>query len=146
MSNNKEEKILKSLERMKEIQRIQYDYFKFMIPVNPPLILIVFALLGEVLDKPQLIVILFAYLSIIGFAASIVISMLAIPPTVNAIIKINELRISMEIERNSEKAEECLTKINKTIESIKCSNLCLQISFIGGIVMVVLSATFHFFN
>ena len=146
--NDMDKKTIEHLERMKEVQRIEYDYFKFMIPICPPMIAIIIAFF-EYASTPNLLVVIFACLSVIGFAASIIVAMLGIPSTVNMIMYVNKLQVAIGVETElalkKQMVKEVSPKIDETLDVIGRFNRGLQISFIGGITMLLISAVVYFF-
>ncbi len=138
-------KLIEWMERMKEVQRMQYDYFKFLITLSTGSILIIVAILEKVLTDPQILVKVLIMISIVGFAATIIFSLGALPNTGNMIMYINALQ-NPHIEKNENKRKEYEDKINKALKSVSISDRIVFYSYASGIVMLLIAMGFYFFN
>lgn len=81
------------LERMKEVQRIQYDYFKFLIGLCSGIMALIIAFIKEIfqrLDNSWLVIVSLACL-----AVCIIISLLSLQMASNVILYINGLQLSL---------------------------------------------------
>lgn len=138
-------KLIEWMERMKEVQRMQYDYFKFLITLSTGSILIIIAILEKVLTDPQILVKVLNMISIVGFAATIIFSLGALPNTGNVILYINALQ-KPEIEKDEKKKKEYEDKIDKALNSIGISDRIIFYSYTSGIVVLLISVGLYFFN
>ena len=102
-------------EQMKEIQRIQYDYFKHLTTLSSGAILIVVAFIGQVFNHS--VGIFFAFASIIAFILALAISLWALPLPGNTILYINVI-IQGVAEGDENKAMEGYNKAEKSIKNI----------------------------
>jgi hypothetical protein len=138
-------KLIEWMERMKEVQRMQYDYFKFLITLSTGSILIIIAILEKVLTDPQILVKVLIMISIVGFAATIIFSLGALPNTGNIILYINALQ-KPEIEKDEKKKREFGDKIDKAFKDISISGRIVFYSYASGIVVLLISVGVYFFD
>jgi len=115
MSQNSE-KLITWLEKMKEVQRIQYDYFKYLITLSTGSILIIIVIMEKVFTNPQPNLMKLVMISLSGFAVAIIFSLGALPDTANLIMYINALQ-KAEMYRDKKEKEKMQKKYNKKINT-----------------------------
>jgi len=142
MFNEKE--VIEWMERMKEVQRIQYDYFKYLITLSTGSILIIIAILEKVFTNPQILVIVLIMISMVGFAATIIFSLCALPNTGNMILYISGLQKAV-VDHNEKMKKDFEDKIDRALEGIKIFGRGVFWSYISGILVLLASAGFYFF-
>ncbi len=143
MSNRNE--VIEWMERMKEVQRIQYDYFKYLITLSTGSILIIIAILEKVFSDPRKLVMVLIMISMAGFAVTIIFSLCALPNTGNMILYINGLQRAVA-DHDEKEAKKYEKKIDAALDSIKILDWIVFSSYISGIVVLLISAGFYFFN
>ncbi|MQY59834.1 MAG: hypothetical protein GH144_09580 [Clostridia bacterium] len=139
--------LLESMEKMKEVQRIVYDYFKHLTTLSTGLILIIVAFLEKVFSDP--IGIPYVVISVICFALCLIGSLLALPSPGNIILYMTAMRISLQGE-DAEKAikegDKTMKVINKTVNRMKIYDHVTRYSFLAGIIAFLIFAGINFFN
>jgi hypothetical protein len=133
------------MEKLKEVQRLQYDYFKFLITLCGSGFLIMIAFIEKVFEKPDCVIL--AIISVLSFAFCILGSVLALPVTGNIILYMTNIQmISMrqiiltgpkkeseeEAKKREEEANDLLNKIHKQLNNIKRFDWWTKNSFLIG--------------
>ncbi len=136
--------VIEWLERMKEVQRIQYDYCKHLITLGTGSILILIAFLEKVFANPETWILVVFYGSIVGFTVTIIFSLYALPNTGNTILYVNGLQRAV-MENNEEKKKEFNDKIDIALDSIGIFSRGAYISYTIGIAMLLIGAGLYFF-
>jgi len=138
--------LLDVLERMKEIQRMEFDYFKHLTTLSTGVILIIVAFIEKVFTKPQMIPV--AMISIFCFLVCVVGSLLALPLAGNIVLYSTGIRtVAVSIrgeedegvwEKAKKKALEGLDKICNALDSLGCYDKITRWFFIAGIVIFLI--------
>ncbi len=139
--------LFESLEKMKEVQRIVYDYFKHLTTLSTGLILIIVAFLEKVFSDP--IGITYVVISVICFALCLIGSLLALPSAGNIIMYMSAMRIiaqGKDAEKAIEEIEKIIKGINKTVDRMKIYDHVTRYSFLAGIIAFLIFAGINFFN
>jgi hypothetical protein len=158
------DKLIESMEKLKEVHRIQYDYFKFLITVCGSGFLIMIAFFEKVFEKPDCVIL--AIISILGFALCILGSVLALPVTGNIILYMTNIQIisarqlistgpTKESEEEAKKKEEetkkslkeanhLLDKINGQLKKIRIFDWWTRISFLTGMITLLFFVVINF--
>lgn len=137
--------IIEWMERMKEVQRIQYDYFKYLISLSTGSILIIIAILEKVFTSPQTLVVALIMISMVGFAVTIIFSLCALPNLGNIILYINGLQKAVMINDKKE-AKDNQEKIEAALDKLKTHDRGVFWSYVSGIVILLISVGLYFFN
>lgn len=87
------QELIETLEKMKEIQPIKFDYFKHLTTLSTGSILILVAFLEKVFTAPQIVEL--ALVSIGCFAVCVVGSLLAFPKASDIVVYITAIRMIM---------------------------------------------------
>ncbi len=87
------QELIETLEKMKEIQPIKFDYFKHLTTLSTGSILILVAFLEKVFTAPQIV--LLAFFSIVCFAVCVVGSLMAFPKASNIVLYTTGIRMIM---------------------------------------------------
>ena len=133
------------MERMKEVQRIQYDYFKYLITLSTGSILIIIGILEKVFTCPQTLVKVLIMISITGFAVTIIFSLSALPNLGNIIMYINGLQKALMF--NDEKdAKRYQKNIDEALDKLKRLDRGTFWSYVSGIAILLISVGLYFFN
>lgn len=135
--------IIESLEKLKEVQRIQYDYFKHQTTLSIGSILIIVAFLEKVFSTPECIVL--ALISIISLALCLIGSLWILPETTNIIMYITGIRIAKAGE-DEKQANVLNEKINASLGNINKYSWFTRITFLLGIVMFLIFSFINFIN
>ena len=143
MSNRNE--MIEWIERMKEVQRIQYDYFKYLITLSTGSILIIIAILEKVFSDPQTLVVALIMISMTGFAVTIIFSLCTLPNLANIIMYINGLQKALMISDEKE-AKGYEDKIDAALDKLKILDRGVFWSYVSGIVVLLVSVGLYFFN
>lgn len=133
--------LLKSIDKMKEVQRLQYDYFKHLTTISTGSILIIVAFLEKVFSSPHLIGL--AVASIISLAFCLVGSLLAMPSPGNLIMYISGIELMYHSEDEKE-VWSLSEKISNSLDTIKFFDRTTQITFLLGIGLFLAFAVFNF--
>lgn len=142
--------IIEGLERAKEIQRMQYDYFKYLIPLSTGSILILIAFIEKVLRDPLIYIEIILLLSLTGFVVTIISSLWALPSAVNMITYINKSQQiilntkGLEAEKLKGEAKEQSEKIGETLDKIGKHNKWAQLSFSISIALIWAGIVIYF--
>lgn len=146
--------LFNELERMKEIQRMEFDYFKHLTTLCTGLILILVAFLEKVFTEPQVIAL--AIISIVCFLVCVVGSLMALPLASNIVLYVTGIRmVAVSIrgevdekvwEKAKVKSEEGLNKISGALGSLHMYDLVTKWFFIAGIVIFLIFAGINLFN
>lgn len=133
------------LERMKEIQRIQYDYFKTLITLSTGSILVVVAFLEKVFTTPPIIMKIPVMISLVFFAATICLSLRILPLTGNIILYINGLQgaATNNDQEERKKYSEC---IGKSLDCLHKLDTWSNITYLAGIISLLAFACVGLFN
>jgi hypothetical protein len=116
-------KLTESMEKMKEVQRIQYDYFKHLTTLSTGSILIIVAFLEKVFSEPTGIFL--SIISIIALALCLIGSLLALPLPANIIMYIECLNIA-RIKEDEQMAEKLDKKRADSLTWIGRYDIILQ--------------------
>jgi len=145
--SEKLKELLESMEKMKEVQRIVYDYFKHLTTLSAGLILVIVAFLEKVFSDPTGIT--FVVISVICFALCLISSLEALPSAGNIIMYISAMRIIAQGEDEMKAVEELgeiMKKINKSINWMQIYDRVTRYSFLAGIIAFLIFAGINFFN
>lgn len=137
--------LIESMEKMKEVQRIQYDYFKHLTTLSASSILIIVAFLEKVFNSPNCIIL--ALISILCFALCLTASLWILPVTGNIILYITGIRVlAANAEKDGEKQAETLSKkIDDSLDKINVYDWFTKITFLLGVVMFLIFVFINFF-
>ena len=145
--SEKLKELLESMEKMKEVQRMMYDYFKHLTTLSAGLILVIVAFLEKVFSDPKDTA--FVIISVICFALCLIGSLLALPSAGNIILYMTAMRISVQ----GKDAEKAIKEVDKTFKDIKKSLNWMNIydhvtrySFLVGMVAFLIFAGINFYN
>lgn len=160
------EKLIESMEKMKEVQRMQYDYFKFLITLCGSGFLIMIAFFEKVFEKPDCVIL--AVISILSFALCILGSVLALPVTGNIILYMTNIQIisarqiistgptkeseeeakkmEEETKKSLEEANDLLNKINRQLDKIKRFDWWTKITFLIGMLTLLFFIVINFLS
>jgi hypothetical protein len=116
-------KLTESMEKMKEVQRIQYNYFKHLTTLSTGSILIIVAFLEKVFSEPTGIFL--SIISIIALALCLIGSLLALPLPANIIMYIECLNIA-RIKEDEQMAEKLDKKRADSLTWIGRYDIILQ--------------------
>jgi len=134
-------KLLESMDKMKETQRIQYDYFKHLTTLSTGSILIIVAFLEKVFSFPSLIGLSMA--SVTSLAFCLVGSLLAMPSPGNVIMYISGME--MMYHSGDENAVWNLNeKLSGSMDTISCFDKITKTTFLLGIGLFLAFAFFNF--
>jgi len=145
----KREEILDTLEKMKEIQRMEFDYFKHLTTLSTGSILILIAFLEKVFIKPKGFVL--GFISIGCFTLCLIFSLLALPQAGNIVLYTTGIRMVLvsgetDEEKAKKEVEKGLNKINKTLDCLKVYDHITRWVFIAGIVIFLIFTGINLFN
>ena len=141
------DELVKSMESMKETQRIQFDYFKHLTTLSTGSILIIVAFLEKVFSYPEWIIL--AVFSIIALAVCLVASLFAMTPCSNVILDITGLRTIMTVgdkstEERIKYKNKFSGKISKSLKRIGILDHISKYSFLLGIALFLIFAILNF--
>lgn len=140
MSNDIKEAI-EVLEKLKEVLKYQYDYFKHMTTLNAGSILIIIALLEGIFEDPKCIGIVL--ISIGSFVLSLICSLMMMPMTTNIVLYITSM-YSNYIAGDVEGIKEVSDKAKSSVNKIKVVDWFNSILFLLGITMLAVFAFINF--
>lgn len=144
----KDKIIYESLEKIKEVDRLQYDYFKHFTTLNTASILIIVAFIEKIFNYPDYIII--AFISIASLAISLIGSLWVMAVPINIILYKIGSRIEMELGQRDEetlkKIKELENKVDKSYGIIKRYDFITKISFLIGIISFLIFCTLNFIN
>jgi len=138
MSDNKLNHLLMSVDRLKEVQRIQYDYFKHLTTLSVGSIGVIATLVLKVLPEPKCMVLLI--ISIISFFLCLLASLWALTAPGNAILYMVGIQTYAAAapenpERHKEAVEKESRKLENSLNQIKFFDIFTKIFFLVGIVV-----------
>ncbi len=146
----KREELLETLEKLKEIQRMEFDYFKHLTTLSTGSILVLVAFLEKVFSCPRGEV--WALASIGCFALCVIGSLLALPSAGNIVLYTTGIRMVLvsvragEEEKAKEDVEKGLEKMNKAFNSMKFYDHFTRIVFFAGLASFLIFAGINFFD
>lgn len=146
----KKEGLLDTLEKLKEIQRMEFDYFKHLTTLSTGSILVLVAFLEKVFSCPQGEV--WALVSIGFFALCVIGSLQALPSAGNIVLYTTGIRMVLvsvekgQEEKAKEDVEKGLKKMNKAFDSLKFYDRFTRIVFYAGLVSLLIFAGINFFD
>lgn len=129
-----------SLERMKEVQRIQFDYFKHVTTLSTGTILIMIALLEKVIVDPKITIL--AIFSIVSFSICLFSSFWVMPVPGNIIQYIASLPIITVVGNKSAEEREIdlenyIDKISSSLKVIGRFSNIARYFFLAGIISLI---------
>jgi len=107
-----------SAERMKEIQRIQYDYFKYIIWLSSGAIVLVLSFLDKIMLNLLSWHKVLLFLSIIFFILVVLFSLSAMRAAGNAILYVNGMQVALQ-SQNDRDYLNYYKKFDKALNNIK---------------------------
>ncbi len=146
----KREELLDMLEKLKEIQRMEFDYFKHLTTLSTGSILVLVAFLEKVFSKPMGEG--WALASIGCFALCVIGSLLALPSAANIVLYTTGIRMIFvsagkgDEEKAKEGVEKGLKKINDAFGSMKFYDHFTRIVFFAGLISLLIFAGMNFLN
>ena len=151
--SEKRQEILETLEKLKEIQRMEFDYFKHLGTLSTGSILILVAFFEKVFSDPTGEA--WIVLSVICFVLCIADSLLAMPSASNIVLYTIGIRMVLvsggeDTEEVKEKAkkevEKAMDKINDAFDSLKIYDRVTRWSFLVGLIAFLIFAGVNFYN
>lgn len=151
--SEKRQEILETLEKLKEIQRMEFDYFKHLSTLSTGSILILVAFFEKVFSVP--IGEAWIVVSVICFVLCIAGSLLAMPSASNIVLYTTGIRMVLvsreeDTEEAKEKAKkkalEGMNKINDAFDSLKIYDRVTRWLFLAGLVTLLIFAGINFYN
>jgi len=138
------------IEKMKEIQRLQYDYFKFLIPLSTGSIFILIAFIEKVLLDINTCEKVIIFLSLLAFLITIIFSLCTLPVIINMIMYLTGIQkstIDDNITKEDEKeAYNLYGKFQEALDHVKNKNTVALISYIIGISFILITVLIRFIN
>ena len=135
---------------MKEIQRLQYDYFKFLIPLSTGSIFILIAFIEKVLLDINTCEKVIIFLSLLAFLITIIFSLCTLPVIINMIMYLTGIQkstIDDNITKEDEKeAYNLYGKFQEAVDHVKNKNTVALISYIIGISFILITVLIRFIN
>jgi len=151
--SEKRQEILETLEKLKEIQRMEFDYFKHLGTLSTGSILILVAFFEKVFSDPTGEA--WIVISVICFVLCIADSLLAMPSASNIVLYTIGIRMVLvsggeDTEEVKEKAkkevEKAMDKINDAFDSLKIYDRVTRWSFLVGLIAFLIFAGVNFYN
>ena len=145
----KREEVLDMLEKMKEIQRMEFDYFKHLTTLSAGSILILVAFLEKVFSNP--IGKAWVVVSVCCFVLCLISSLRALPSAANIVLYTTGIRMVLisggeDVKKAEAKVKEGLKKINKALGLLKIYDRVTGYSFQAGIIAFLIFAGINFFS
>lgn len=142
------QEIFDSMERMKETQRLQYDYFKHLTTLSVTSIGVIVAVIKlDAISKFHIL----AGFSIFGFLVCLVAALWAMPISTNSILYLTGIRIitTSTIKSPEERKadfEEFSANYTKTLGRIGFSDHLTRWTFLAGVLIFLAFAGLNFIS
>jgi hypothetical protein len=140
--SEKIDEVLGNIERLKEVQRIQFDYFKHLTTVSSGAILILVAFLEKIFSNPKGVCLII--ISLVAFGVCLIGSILPMTHTTNAILYATGIRISYD-EDNKERAKSMNEKLSRSLNGIVFYDYLTKISLIIGFTFFIIFSAINFY-
>ena len=143
---DKKSEYIDSLEKYKEVARIQYDYFKHLSLLSTASIGAILAFISKTSSLTYVSIL--AGLSLICFFVSIVVSLSGMVSPANIIMYLTAIRTldALEVQEEKQKAErrKLMTQLNTAVDNVQKANKCTKNAFLLGIILFLLYASINF--
>jgi hypothetical protein len=141
MSDNKLNYLLISMDKLKEVQRIQYDYFKHLTTLSVGSIGVIATLVLKIMPEPKCIVLLI--ISLMSFLLCLLASLWACTAPGNAILYIVGIQTYAaaspeDPQKNKGAVEKESRKLEKSLDQIKFFDIFTKIVFLIGVVVFLI--------
>lgn len=141
--SDKVNEFFESMEKLKEVHRIQYDYFKHLTTLSTASIGAIIAFVTKVFPASNCIII--AVISLISFFFCLLAALWAMPGPGNAISYVTGIQvIATPSDKNPQElakdVEDYTDKYNRALDQIKCYGLITRIAFLHGIIFFLVYA------
>lgn len=136
---------LEWIERMKEVQRIQYDYFKHLTTLGSGSALFTIAFWEKLFMAAEPAARICGFVSILLFACTIVLALSALPIIGNIILYINGVQ-KAQINNDQKARREMVEKIGKSLDKMhRLDNLSI-FAYCFGILSLIIYAAINIFD
>lgn len=141
MSENKLNYLLMSIDRFKEVQRLQYDYFKHLTTLSVGSIGVIATLVLKALPEPRCIALLI--ISIVSFFLCLLVSLWALTAPGNAILYMAGIQAYAAVtpedpQKHKGDVEKESKKFEKSLDQIHCFDIFTKILFLLGVVLFLI--------
>jgi hypothetical protein len=140
---DKANEFFESIEKLKEVHRIRFDYFKHLTTLSTASIGAIIAFVTKVLPESNCVII--AFISLISFFFCLLAALWAMSGPGNVIFYLTGIQV---IATSSEKtpqerakdAEDYSYKYNRALGQMKCYSKITSIAFLAGIILFLVYA------
>lgn len=141
--SDKINEFFESIEKLKEVSRIQYDYFKHLTTLSTASIGAIIAFVTKVFPASNCIII--AFISLISFFFCLLAALLAMPGPGNVILYMTGIQaIATSSEKNPQERakdlEDLKVKYDRELTQLKYYDLITRIAFLNGIIFFLVYA------
>jgi len=141
MTNNKTELLIEWMDKLKSVFQLQYDYFKYLIPLSTGSILILMAFMENIFTNLNVSIKIFIFISFFGFLLTIAFSLVALPISIKLI---QDMTLTQYPGIGA--SDDVFKKIKDKLKWIKIFGYMVISSYIFGIFMLLLGTGIYFLN
>lgn len=141
IKSDRAKELVESMEKMKEVQRIQYDYFKHLTTLNAGSIGIAVAFISRLSSASHCFAL--AILSLLSFFSGIIVALCGMIAAGNAIQYTCGIRVIWAAQKNDpeeavKRVEEMQIKFDTMLDRIHVYDKFTMIALVSGILMFLL--------